>query len=224
MGQVRIQIDTMTNPITQMGYYAGICYGSNISSDAKNYNRGIECLQNNHGRVLEIPQVYMILDGYSAKVIREFYTHIGGMPTRLQSSTRYINYKNFDYVTPYSIVNNEEACRTYDAVMQDILDAYDRLQKLGIKNEDASGVLPLNMTTKVVVRTNLRNLIDMSHQRMCARAYWEYRELMEDIKAALANYSKEWNTIVDEYFVPKCEVFGYCPENKKNCRKPPREK
>ena len=223
MGQVRIQMDTTSNPITQMGFYAGVCYGSDISSETKNYNRGIECLQNNHGRVLEIPQVYMILDGYSAKVIREFYTHIGGMPTRLQSSTRYINYKNFDYVTPHSIVNNEEACRTYDVVMQDILDAYDRLQKLGIKNEDASGILPLNMTTKVVVRTNLRNLIDMSHQRMCARAYWEYRELMNDIKATLAKYSKEWDTIVDKYFVPKCEVLGYCPENKKNCRKPPKK-
>lgn len=223
MGQVRIQMDTMSNPITQMGFYAGVCYESNISSETKNYNRGIECLQNNHGRVLEVPQVYMILDGYSAKVIREFYTHIGGMPTRLQSSTRYINYKNFDYVTPHSIVNNEEACRTYDAIMQDILDAYDRLQKLGIKNEDASGILPLNMTTKVVVRTNLRNLIDMSHQRMCVRAYWEYRELMNDIKAALAKYSEEWDTIVDKYFVPKCEVLGYCPENKKNCRKPPKE-
>lgn len=223
MGQVIIKMDTCLDPITMIGRYAGICYDADTSLDTKNYKRGIECLRTNHGRTLEIPQIYMILDGYSAKVIREFYTHIGGMPTRLQSSTRYINYKNFDYITPPSIVNNEDACRTYDAVMQDILDAYDRLQKLGIKNEDASGILPLNMTTKVVVRTNLRNLIDMSHQRMCARAYWEYRELMNDIKAALAKYSKEWDTIVDKYFVPKCEVLGYCPENKKNCRKPPKK-
>lgn len=223
MGKVIIKMDTCLDPIAMIGRYAGICYDADTSLDIKNYKRGIECLKTNHGRTLEIPQIYMILDGYSAKVIREFYTHIGGMPTRLQSSTRYINYKNFDYVTPHSIVNNEEACRTYDVVMQDILDAYDRLQKLGIKNEDASGILPLNMTTKVVVRTNLRNLIDMSHQRMCARAYWEYRELMNDIKESLANYSTEWATIVDKYFVPKCEVLGYCPENKKNCRKPPKE-
>lgn len=223
MGKVIIKMDTCLDPITMIGRYAGICYDADTSLDIKNYKRGIECLKTNHGRTLEIPQIYMILDGYSAKVIREFYTHIGGLPTRLQSSTRYINYNNFDYITPPSIVSNTEACKIYDETMNTILNAYKDLQDLGIKNEDASGLLPLNMTTKVVARTNLRNLIDMSHQRMCARAYWEYRELMNDIKAALAKYSKEWVTIVDKYFVPKCEVLGYCPENKKNCRKPPKE-
>lgn len=223
MGKVIIKMDTCLDPITMIGRYAGICYDADTSLDIKNYKRGIECLKTNHGRTLEIPQIYMILDGYSAKVIREFYTHIGGLPTRLQSSTRYINYNNFDYITPPSIVSNTEACKIYDETMNTILNAYKDLQDLGIKNEDASGLLPLNMTTKVVARTNLRNLIDMSHQRMCARAYWEYRELMNDIKAALAKYSKEWVTIVDKYFVPKCEVLGYCPENKKNCRKPPKK-
>ena len=223
MGKVIIKRDTCFDPITMIGRYAGICYDADTKLDIKNYKRGIECLKTNHGRTLEIPQIYMILDGYSAKVIREFYTHIGGMPTRLQSSTRYINYNNFDYITPPSIVNNTEACKIYDETMNTILNAYKDLQDLGIKNEDASGLLPLNMTTKVCVRTNLRNLIEMSHQRLCVRAYWEYRELMNDIKAALAKYSKEWVTIVDKYFVPKCEVLGYCPENKKNCRKPPKE-
>jgi len=50
--------------------------------------------------------------------------------------------------------------------------------------------------TKIVDKRNLRNLIEMSHQRLCGRAYWEYRQLMHDVSKALAEYSDEWLTIV----------------------------
>ena len=81
-------------------------------------------------------------------------------------------------------------------------------------------LLPLGMESKVVLRTNLRNLIDMAHQRLCTRAYWEYRQLMQDMVHALAEYSEEWRYLTDHYFVPKCEVTGFCPEAKSCGRKP----
>ncbi|MDO4294227.1 MAG: FAD-dependent thymidylate synthase [Eubacteriales bacterium] len=34
------------------------------------------------------------------------------------------------------------------------------------------------METKVVDKRNLRNLLDMSHQRWCNRANWEYRNIL----------------------------------------------
>lgn len=63
----------------------------------------------NIGKSNDIVNVEMILDGYSARVIREWYTHIAGGPTRLQSSTRYISYNDFDYVVPKTIRKNEAA-------------------------------------------------------------------------------------------------------------------
>ena len=48
---------------------------------------------------------------------------------------------------------------------------------------------------------------------MCNRAYWEFRELFDDIRNALNDYSYEWKYIVENYFVPKCEYLGECPEN-----------
>ena len=66
------------------------------------------------------------------------------------------------------------------------------------------------------MRTNLRNQIDMAHQRLCTRSYWEYRLLMKDIMDELTNYSEEWACVVKHYFVPKCEEVGYCTE-KKSC-------
>ena len=45
-----------------------------------------------------------------------------------------------------------------------------------------------------------------------ARAYIEYRELMNDMRQALSNYSEEWKILCDMFFISKCEKHGYCCE------------
>ena len=213
MGTIKILDTTTVNPITTIGERAGICWGANITDKVKNYNRGIDCLRANHGRTLEFVNVEMVIDGYSARVIREWYTHIGGSPTRLQASTRYINYDNFDFVTPATVKNNKRATEIYESFMNTVTNTLQSLEAVGIPREDSAMILPLGMKTKIVDKRNLRNLIDMAHQRMCNRAYWEFRELFDDIRNALNNYSYEWKYIVENYFVPKCEYLGECPEN-----------
>ena len=114
MGKIIILEETTKNPITLMGKRAGVCWGANIDDNEKNYKRGLDCLQSGHGRVMEYVNVYMKIEGYSARVIREWYTHIGGMPTRLQASTRYINYEDgFEYIVPPSIEKNKDAEYVY---------------------------------------------------------------------------------------------------------------
>ena len=213
MGTIKILDTTTVNPITTIGERAGICWGANITDKVKNYNRGIDCLRANHGRTLEFVNVEMVIDGYSARVIREWYTHIGGSPTRLQASTRYINYDNFDFITPTTVKSSKQATEIYQKFMNNVASTLQELEAVGIPREDSAMILPLGMKTKIVDKRNLRNLIDMAHQRMCNRAYWEFRELFDDIRNALNNYSYEWKYIVENYFVPKCEYLGECPEN-----------
>ena len=143
---------------------------------------------------MEYVNVEMIINGYSAKVLREYYTHIGGAPTRLQASTRYINYSKgdgFTYTSPRSIDKNG-----YYPVWKALMDTINRTIKTMIDNgvpvEDATMALPLAYSSKMVDKRNLRNLVDMSRQRMCRRAYWEYRELFRDICNALRGYSDDW--------------------------------
>lgn len=214
MGNIIIQSEyTTRTPITMIGTEAGICWGADTSDAKKNYERGLDCLESEHGRTFEFPDIYMILDGYSARVIREWYTHIGGAPTRLQASTRYIDYEHgFAYVTPPSIERDMAAKIIYADLMHHISAALNSLDELGIPREDSALGLPLGMETKIVDKRNLRNLIDMSHQRMCTRAYHEYRQLFADIRAALSEYSPEWNYIVDNYLMPKCQYMGFCKE------------
>ncbi len=234
MGEKRITIwdETTNHPITLIGKAAGVCWGADATDHMKNYKRGLDCLESRHGRTFEFPQIYLTIDGYSARMMRELYTHIGGSPTRLQASTRYINYENFEYIEPHSI-DTPEVEQVYNECMQDIQNATKKLDEMGIPREDIANLLPLGMSSKMVLRTNLRNLIDMSHQRMCARAYWEFREFMNDLIKALNEYGNryswgmmnqdnemvsvnEWKLLTENYFQPKCELTGFCTE-KKSC-------
>ena len=107
MGNVIVQEYTCKKPITMIGVEAGVCWGADTTDDRKNYLRGVDCLESGHGRTFEFPDAYLILDGYSARVIREWYTRVGGLPTRLQASTRYI-----DVMSTASIMSHHRASRT----------------------------------------------------------------------------------------------------------------
>ena len=221
MGKITILPETTKDPISLMGRRAGVCWGADTSDTEKNYKRGLDCIQSNHGRVMEYVNIEAVIDGYSARVIREWYTSLGGAPTRLQASTRYIDYSNFDYIIPKSIKTQEQSA-TYCAIMNEIRDSSQQLEKLGVPREDIGLILPLGMTTKIVDKRNIRNVMDMSRQRMCTRAYWEYRELFDDYLGELANYSEEWAEIIPMLMMPKCEMLGYCPE-KYGCGKYPKK-
>lgn len=224
MGKVIISEDTCKNPISMIGKYAGECWGADTTVQSKNFKRGIGCINSEHGRTWEFPDVYMILDGYSARVIREWYTHIGGAPTRLQASTRYIDYeKGFDYIMPSKIANNKEAEQLYTRCMNTIQWTLSQLENKGIPREDSALLLPLGMETKIACKHNFRNLVDMSHQRMCTRAYWEYRELFNEVAQSLREYSDEWAILVDAMFMPKCELTGYCLEERGSCGRKPKK-
>lgn len=222
MGTVTILPYTTKTPLEMMGHCAGICWGANVEDEEKNLKRGIDCIESDHGRPMEYPEVYAVLDGYSARVIREWYTHVGGMPTRLQASTRYIDYKFFSYYTPEKIKNNSKAKEIYDNAMSAISMACLELENLDIPREDIANLLPLGMATKMVDKRNARNIMDMSRQRMCTRAYHEFRDLFNDYITALSEYSEEWCTLINMTTGPKCMFLGYCPE-KKSCGRMPKK-
>ena len=223
MGTITILSETTKTPITLIGNRAGICWGADVTNAEKNYKRGVDCIKSGHGRTFEFPDVHMVIDGFSARVMREYERHVGGLSPWLQASTRYINYNDFDIIVPKSIKSNGDATITYNQAVKNIRKALSELNDLGIPREDLANLLPLGMTTKIVEKRNLRNLIDMSHVRKCTRAYLEFRELFSTIENALREYSDEWAWIVDNMFKPKCELTGYCDETKSCGRKPRKE-
>lgn len=211
-------------PLSKIGKCAGICWGSPIDDAEKNIKRAQECIISGHGRVLEYVDIEMVISDVSARMIREWYTHIGGAPTRLQESTRYVKWNGnlLDNMIVPSLnkVKDKESVETaLSNYNNSFINFIEILENNGIPKEDIAMFYPLGMKTKIVDKRNLRNLIEMTHQRMCSRAYWEYRNVMKEICKTLHDYSDEWAWIVDNCFKPKCEVVGYCTESKSCGRK-----
>lgn len=208
-----------TTPLTDMGVDAGICWNAPIDDDEKNRQRALDCLKSGHGRVLEYPDVTMQISEYSARCIRELYTHIIGT-TRLQESTRYVNCEHFRYYVPECFRQKNlqgemsQADFVYMDVMNKISKSYKTLLQLGVSREDAANILPLGMMTSIVLKINLRALEHFMNMRLCSRAYKEIRELSEEMKTTLFEYSEEWKYICDNFFVPNCKKYGYCTESK----------
>lgn len=206
-------LDYTRNPLFLMGVCASECWNSTPSPRI-----GIDCIESGHGRVLEYPEVTVAVDGYSARVIREIYTHIIGT-TRLQASTRYIKYGEFDYIIPDSIKNNTKALDVYCKTIWNIQEAYKQLEELNIPKEDIANILPLGMTSRIVLKINARAILHMAELRLCNRAYWEFRKFMKEFLDVVSKLDNEWEKICS-YAKPKCEVYGYCNE-KHSCGKYP---
>ena len=198
----------------------GVCWAAPLDDAEKNRKRAISCIKAGHGRVLEYVDVEMVISGASARCLRELYTHIGGSPTRLQSSTRYVSEEQgFGYYTPPKIENNEELKPIYEEGMELIQKTYNSLMARKATKEDAANILPLGMESKMVWKINLRALINFMNRRLCTRALKEIRDLSVEIKNQLAAKNEEWAWIADNLFVPTCEIYKYrnpnlvfCPE------------
>lgn len=203
-------LDTTTEfPLQLVGERAGICWNSDIDSDKKNINRAKTCILSNHNRTLEFVNVEFVIEGASARVIRELYTHIGGSPTRLQESTRYVETNNLEYYTPPKIKSDTAAEELYVKTMEYISSSYNTLIKLGVPKEDVANILPLGMHTKIVMKMNLRTLINLFNVRLCNKSYVEIRELVKLLKKELEIKNDEWMYLSETLFVPKCEVNNY---------------
>lgn len=204
-------IDYTPNPLTLMGRVASACWNSTPSPRI-----GIECIESGHGRVLEYADVVAEIEGYSARVMREIYTAMVGV-SKLQSSTRYIDYGNFDYIAPQSVINEPLALEEYKTCMEKIKETYLVMQLEGVPKEDIANILPLGMKSKMALKINARALLHMAEVRLCNRAYWEYRKFMREFLDVLRGLDEEWAIIV-KYARPKCEIYGVCNE-KNSCGK-----
>lgn len=212
---MRIKIlDYTERPLTTIGEYASICYDTKLKDEKHASRIAKHCITSGHGRNLEFATVTLQIT-CSARCAREWYTHIGGSPTRVQASTRYIDYDNFDFYVPEDIPEDAKMC--IKDCMKKIMKSYEALGTYGVSNDIKGYILPLNMMTTFVWKGNIRTLENMFHQRLCTRALAEYTTLIEDLKEDLMNINEEWHWLGEELFKPKCYKLGYCPENKPSC-------
>lgn len=203
-------LNSTNNPLTVIGKNSATCYDTQIKDEGHPRRIAEHCLRSGHMRNIEFADITFKVTA-SARVIRELYTHVGGAPTRVQASTRYITYNNFEYVTPRGMTKEQE--QAYIETMYNINEGYKRLKELGCENDITGYVLPLAMESTCIVKMNARTLENLFNQRLCNRALKEFRELVHILKGAIIDLGEEWKEIALKYFVVKCDKLGYCPED-----------
>ena len=204
------------NPLTTIGERASVCYNTKLKDENHARRIGKSVLKDGHGRNLEFPKIdFVILDGCSARMERELYTHIGGSPTRVQSSTRYITYSDYNYYIPEGLT--EEQKEVYINSMENIRDNYKKMKDMGVENDITGYMLPLALNSKMVWSGNARTLENLFNQRLCKRALKEFQDFAKELKKLISELDEEWKWIADNLYVPKCvKQFGICLE-KRGC-------
>ena len=101
--------------------------------------------------------------------------------------------------------------------MDTIKETYKGFKLQDVKNDITGYILPLAMSSTMVIDCNARMLENLFGQRLCTRALKEFRVLAALMRKELRALDKEWEWIADNHFNVKCKQLGFCPEKSKNC-------
>lgn len=77
----------------------------------------------------------------------------------------------------------------WDIALEEVGSAYSKLIDSGMPAEDARGLLPHAVTTRLHYTTNLRALLDHAGNRLCTQAQFEWRLLWARIVDAIRDYN-----------------------------------
>lgn len=178
-----------------------------------------DVLSSGHHSVLEHIKFTIAIDGISRATSHQLVRH--RIASYSQQSQRYVDATSPMYVIPPTISKNQTALKMYQKIMEMEHEFYNLIKKelndpVGI--EDARYVLGNAYFTNIVMSVNLRELIHVCNERLCARAQWEIRKVFKEV----VNEITKANSWLSEYLVPKCDVLGFCPEpvNRTCGRKP----
>ena len=136
-------------------------------------------IKNDHLSMVEFGYATFKLTNVSRALLAQITRHrLASFQVRSQ---RYVDETSFDFVTPESIADNEEAIDIYLSLMDDIRMAYSKLVSLGIKKEDSRMVLPNACTTQIMIGANFREWRHILELRLDKHAQKEIRDVCKII-------------------------------------------
>lgn len=139
-----------------------------------------------------------------------------------QESLRFAVKSNLsDEVTlPVTIREGSDEAEAWERAVEFVDQQYNYLIAQGVPAEDARGLLPHAVTTRMNYCTDLRALADHAGNRLCTQAQFEWRFVFSEIVQAIRTYryqveaGNRWQfkLIADSIlFRPVCYKLGHCP-------------
>lgn len=160
------------SPIKTIAEIASICYDSNPKDPMALVRR---LYKNGHHSVMEHIFFTFKIEGISRACSHQLVRHRHCSFT--QRSQRYCSEDGFEFVTPPTV----DEGRFYNDVDDIRSWYYEYHDRYNTPNEDARYILPNACATSLYLSCNLRELIHIANERLCTRAQWEIRELVENM-------------------------------------------
>lgn len=190
--------------------YSGYVYCATVSTGLLVVRRNYKTVLSGNSPFEHLSFTFGI-EGVSRTLTHQLVRH--RIASYSQKSQRYVNEKEFEYITPPSIQANDEALGCYEAVMKMLNNAYGKLVDLGIPKEDARYVLPNACETKIIVTMNARSLFNFFNHRCCMRAQWEIRQMAYQMLKLVKEVAPE----TFKKAGASCDTLGYCVEGNMSC-------
>ena len=181
-------IQATANPIETIAKIASICYDSNPQNPLGLVKH---LYKNGHHSCFEHIYFTFKIEGISRACSHQLVRHRHCSFT--QRSQRYCSEDGFGYVTPRTIPQED-----FRPDIEVIGEMYELYQEDGVPNEDARYILPNACATDLYLSCNLRELIHIANERLCARAQWEIRDLVKQMVALI-------DPQLHFMLVPKCK-------------------
>lgn len=130
-------------------------------------------------------------------------------------------------VDPQKNTPKEQLWRNmWDSALDVVETAVTNMVNSGMPAEDARGLLPTNMLTRVHMRVDMKTLLNLAGMRLCTQAQFEWRAVFAELAKAIREYGwvsgadgTEWQyKLIADSFRPVCYAVGHCPMKAKSDR------
>ena len=172
---------------------AGALHEFNLDKPAEYYIALVK--KTGHLSVLEHTSFTFSVKGISRACSHQLVRH--RLASYSQQSQRSVDPTQEEwYVTPESIAKTD--LFAYQVAMSKIKEYYNKLQRLGVPNEDARYLLPNATKTNIVITMNARELLHFFELRLEKSAQWEIRQMallmLQEVQKVAPNIFKEVKT------------------------------
>jgi flavin-dependent thymidylate synthase len=208
------------------GIYAGHVYRSRSSITDKQRRYEWGQVEATHLKApLEFVQIHFLIEG----VTRAFTHQMVRQRTAAyaQESMRFAVKEDMAAETdlPPTIRPGSDEERIWVETMETVGNAYNYLVNNGVPAEDARGLAPHAVRTRIHYVCSLKNLIDYSGDRLCTQAQFEWRLVWARMLEAMRSHTShpsaaeaircdnwQWKLIAESnQFRPVCYKLGRCP-------------
>lgn len=171
----------------------------------------LEYMKNTIQSQFEFVDYIFCIEGVTRAFTHQLVRHRVGT-SFAQQAQRVVNMTDFEFVMTGDVLSEATEhgdgpmAHEYKSAMKEISRRYQSMLKMGVKPQDARGVLPTNIATNIVFKANLRTLSEMAKKRLCVKTQGEF----QDVFRAMVEQVMLVHPWAEPFLRVQCASTGTC--------------